>query len=179
MPDFVNALQDRGVNTAVAFAKTNKIKGISYELDGVAFSGTHLGKAYTFPGLQKYGQVRYDHDLHHQKLIAVSKRCLRLASQSLTSQNKEVGQQNQEEGERVKQILAQQEEKSSIVASILKDYINRVRKATIKVDGYHVSWQKEKQTLYLYVEPETKPRLEIKYSNSEFKLIELNSIDSR
>jgi len=35
-------------------------KGISYNLDGVALSGTQLGKAYTFSGLQKHRGVSYD-----------------------------------------------------------------------------------------------------------------------
>jgi hypothetical protein len=35
-------------------------KGISYNLDGVALSGTQLGKAYTFYGLQKHRGVSYD-----------------------------------------------------------------------------------------------------------------------
>ncbi|MEG5104766.1 relaxase, partial [Microcoleus sp. AT13-A5] len=35
-------------------------KGISYNLDGVALSGTQLGKAYTFCGLQKHRGVSYD-----------------------------------------------------------------------------------------------------------------------
>jgi len=35
-------------------------KGISYNLDGVPLSGTQLGKAYTFSGLQKYRGVSYD-----------------------------------------------------------------------------------------------------------------------
>jgi hypothetical protein len=35
-------------------------KGIYYNLDGVALSGTQLGKAYTFSGLQKHRGVSYD-----------------------------------------------------------------------------------------------------------------------
>ncbi len=34
-----------------------KIRGISYKLDGIAFSGRKLGKAYTVSGLQKYKNV--------------------------------------------------------------------------------------------------------------------------
>jgi hypothetical protein len=40
--------------------RTGFSKGISYNLDGVALSGTQLGKAYTFSGLQKHRGVSYD-----------------------------------------------------------------------------------------------------------------------
>jgi hypothetical protein len=44
----------------VGLTRTGFSKGISYNLDGVALSGTQLGKAYTFCGLQKYRGVSYD-----------------------------------------------------------------------------------------------------------------------
>lgn len=51
--------QQQGINVCVSYTRTGRVKGISYKLDGVAFSGTHLGKAYTFPGLQKHRGVSY------------------------------------------------------------------------------------------------------------------------
>ncbi|AFZ61025.1 relaxase/mobilization nuclease domain-containing protein [Anabaena cylindrica FACHB-243] len=51
--------QQQGINVRIGYTRTGRVKGISYQLDGVAFSGTHLGKAYTFPGLQKYRGVSY------------------------------------------------------------------------------------------------------------------------
>ncbi|MDZ8083828.1 MAG: hypothetical protein RMX35_32765 [Nostoc sp. DcaGUA01] len=42
-----------------ATTRNGKSKGISYEKDGQAFSGTQLGAAYTFPGLQKHLGVDY------------------------------------------------------------------------------------------------------------------------
>jgi hypothetical protein len=59
MPELIKRLQQQGVNIRVSYTSINKVKGISYKLDGVAFSGTHLGKAYTFPGLQKHRSVNY------------------------------------------------------------------------------------------------------------------------
>jgi hypothetical protein len=44
----------------VGLTRTGFSKGISYNLDGVALSGTQLGKAYTFSGLQKHRGVSYD-----------------------------------------------------------------------------------------------------------------------
>ena len=56
----------------VGYTRIGIVKGISYQLDGVAFSGTHLGKAYTFPGLQKHRGVNYSpkrDDKRIQKLM--------------------------------------------------------------------------------------------------------------
>lgn len=60
MPEFVERLQQQGVEVQVGLTRTGFSKGISYNLDGVALSGTHLGKAYTFSGLQKHRGVSYD-----------------------------------------------------------------------------------------------------------------------
>jgi hypothetical protein len=60
MPQFIHHLKEQGVDVRVGYTRALQVKGISYSLDGIAFSGTHLGKAYTFPGLQKYRGVSYD-----------------------------------------------------------------------------------------------------------------------
>lgn len=60
MPQLFEQLQQKGISIRVSNHQTDQIKGISYELKGVAFNGTHLGKAYTFTGLQKYRGVDYD-----------------------------------------------------------------------------------------------------------------------
>jgi hypothetical protein len=60
MPQLIEQLQQKGISVRISNHQTDQVKGISYELKGVAFSGTHLGKAYTFTGLQKYRGVNYD-----------------------------------------------------------------------------------------------------------------------
>ncbi|MCW6050179.1 relaxase/mobilization nuclease domain-containing protein [Lyngbya sp. CCAP 1446/10] len=60
MPEFVERLQQQGVEVQVGLTRNGFSKGISYNLDGVALSGTQLGKAYTFYGLQKHRGVSYD-----------------------------------------------------------------------------------------------------------------------
>jgi hypothetical protein len=60
MPEFVERLQQQGVEVQVGLTRNGFSKGISYNLDGVALSGTQLGKAYTFSGLQKHRGVSYD-----------------------------------------------------------------------------------------------------------------------
>lgn len=72
MPELLNRLKDRGVDAKITVTRTGKIRGISYRLDGVALSGTRLGKAYTFGGLQKYKQVSYDDAKERRKLIEAS-----------------------------------------------------------------------------------------------------------
>jgi hypothetical protein len=60
----IERLQDSGINTQVKITRTGKARGISYELNGIAFSGTKLGKAYTFPGLQKHRGVQYQPEMN-------------------------------------------------------------------------------------------------------------------
>ena len=60
MSEFVERLQQQGVEVQVGLTRTGFSKGISYNLDGVALSGTQLGKAYTFSGLQKHRGISYD-----------------------------------------------------------------------------------------------------------------------
>ncbi|MEG4345126.1 relaxase/mobilization nuclease domain-containing protein [Microcoleus sp. A003_D6] len=60
MPQFVERLQQQGVEVQVGLTRNGFSKGISYNLDGVALSGSQLGKAYSFSGLQKHRGISYD-----------------------------------------------------------------------------------------------------------------------
>ena len=60
MPELIKNLLAKNVSVRCEFTRTGKPKGISYSLNGIAFSGTKLGKGYTFPGLQKYSSIKYD-----------------------------------------------------------------------------------------------------------------------
>lgn len=70
MPELVDRLKDQGIDARVHYQSTGRINGISYALDGVKFSGTKLGKAYTFPGLQKHKDVKYSPELDEAIKIA-------------------------------------------------------------------------------------------------------------
>jgi hypothetical protein len=59
LPELLQSLWKQGIETEVKYTRSGLVKGISYKLDGMAFTGTHLGKAYTFPGLQKYQKIDY------------------------------------------------------------------------------------------------------------------------
>jgi len=60
MSEFVERLQQQAVEVQVTLTGIGFSKGISYNLDGVALSGTQLGKAYTFSRLQKHRGISYD-----------------------------------------------------------------------------------------------------------------------
>ena len=59
MPEFIERVLAAGVEVKASSGK-NRIRGISYALAGIAFSGTHIGRDYTFPGLQKHRSIDYD-----------------------------------------------------------------------------------------------------------------------
>ena len=54
MEVFFERLQGLGVEVKHGYTRTGKSKGISYCYQEQAFSGTKLGAAFTFPGLQKH-----------------------------------------------------------------------------------------------------------------------------
>lgn len=58
-PQFAQRLEDAGVTVRANIASTGKMNGFSFELDGLAFKGSKLGKVYGWSGLQKRG-VSYD-----------------------------------------------------------------------------------------------------------------------
>lgn len=104
MPELVGRLKNKGIDAKITVTRTGKIKGISYQLDGVATSGTHLGKAYTFNGLQKYKQVSYDDNRERSELIKASKRLARITATEPIKSNPTVGQKEQLARALVKQL---------------------------------------------------------------------------
>ncbi|NJO99026.1 MAG: hypothetical protein HC764_26045 [Pleurocapsa sp. CRU_1_2] len=54
----------------VRITRNGVIQGISYSKDGISFSGTHLGAAYTFNGLQKHLGVSYLNSRDDARLIS-------------------------------------------------------------------------------------------------------------
>jgi hypothetical protein len=70
MPEFFYRLASHQLRASVEFTRNGKPKGITYMAgDGEKVAGNALGKAYSFPGLQKYLQVSYDPVRDNQKLI--------------------------------------------------------------------------------------------------------------
>jgi hypothetical protein len=66
MPLLLRRLKQQGIDAQIAYTRTGKVKGISYALEEARFTGTLLGKHYTFQGLQKYKGVQYENDLDQE-----------------------------------------------------------------------------------------------------------------
>jgi Relaxase/Mobilisation nuclease domain len=72
MPQLMSRLQLLGVEIRHGLTRNGKSKGISYSWNDQKFSGTSLGPAYTFPGLQKHSEIDYQSqrdDLHIEQLL--------------------------------------------------------------------------------------------------------------
>ncbi len=81
MPELIDLLKDQGIDVQISEPETGSM-GISYELDGIAFKGSQLGKAYSFNGLQKHRGVEYDPERDEDAMVTASSR-----PPALTSQN--------------------------------------------------------------------------------------------
>ncbi|WP_449420469.1 relaxase/mobilization nuclease domain-containing protein [Phormidium nigroviride] len=66
----IDRLSEQGISVKIKPTPTGEL-GISYKLDNIAFSGTHLGKAYTFKGLQKYKGVSYSPDIDSEVVAQI------------------------------------------------------------------------------------------------------------
>ena len=60
MSQFISRLHCTGVGVMPHIQSTGRVQGISFEINGAAFKGSSLGKAYSFNGLQKKLGVSYD-----------------------------------------------------------------------------------------------------------------------
>jgi Relaxase/Mobilisation nuclease domain len=60
MTEFLTRLQTCGVQARPNLARTGHVSGVSYRLEHVAVKGSHLGRAYSWEGLQRTFGVRYD-----------------------------------------------------------------------------------------------------------------------
>jgi hypothetical protein len=65
--EFAEKLTAVGIAVRANIATTGTMSGFSFELDGIAFKGSSLGKEYTWAGLQKRG-VEYDKERDGKKL---------------------------------------------------------------------------------------------------------------
>jgi hypothetical protein len=78
MPEFFQRLASRQILADVGFTRTGKPKGITYQAaDQEKVAGNALGKAYSFPGLQKYLKVNYDPARDNRELAEIVQSTLR------------------------------------------------------------------------------------------------------
>lgn len=72
MPEFFGRLAEHQLRAEVGFTRNGKPKGITYlTKDGEKIAGNALGKAYSFPGLQKYLKVNYDPARDNEQLTEI------------------------------------------------------------------------------------------------------------
>ncbi|QIR41938.1 relaxase/mobilization nuclease domain-containing protein (plasmid) [Tolypothrix sp. PCC 7910] len=71
MPQLIERLQIQGVKVRHGTTRNGKSKGISYSMKDQQFSGTTLGAAYTFPGLQKHKGVNYQPKRDDHRIISL------------------------------------------------------------------------------------------------------------
>jgi hypothetical protein len=72
LPELVAQLQNQGVEVRLTQTKA-KQWGISYRFQGQQFSGTQLGKAYTFNGLQHHKGIHYEPTRDDATLLAATR----------------------------------------------------------------------------------------------------------
>jgi hypothetical protein len=66
-PEFAQALTKLGVIVRANVASTGRMNGFSFQLDGIDFKGSSLGKGYTFNGLLERGLI-YEQIRHSEQL---------------------------------------------------------------------------------------------------------------
>ncbi|MFB2880597.1 relaxase/mobilization nuclease domain-containing protein [Floridanema aerugineum] len=120
MPQLINRLKNEGIDVRVGYTHTGN-HGISYQLDGIAISGTHLGREYTFPGLQKYKGVNYcsGHD-----------RAIQRGSDRLPADVEEV-----------------QLKRTRIVAQIVSNYLHHIGENEHQSKQYTAGWDEDELVL--------------------------------
>ncbi len=75
MPQFFQRLAEQQIQAKVQFTRNGKPRGITYqEAAEEKVAGNTLGKAYSFPGLQKYLKVNYDPARDNQELVDIFQR---------------------------------------------------------------------------------------------------------
>ena len=76
--EFIENAQIEGVEVRMGFTRTGKSKGISYSLEGVAFSGNALGTRYSFkhsePGLCKAFDLDYNPERDNSRIQEICQR---------------------------------------------------------------------------------------------------------
>src|SRR5262249_23605237 len=58
--ELLERLERLGIRPVPSLQKSGRLNGMSYELDGIRYRGSELGRAYTAAGLQKSKGVRYE-----------------------------------------------------------------------------------------------------------------------
>lgn len=174
MPELIERLQQEDVAVQIRMTRTGCIKGISYQLNGIAFNGTQLGKTYTFHGLQKYRGISYDSEdneflkmlTQQQAQAIITDSTEGLTDKSLPESNTHTDVStsnvfrentldiNEDNLSKVRSLLSQTEgtqfERSSqpdVVIGIALDALIAAESEQISLGQYQTSWHQPQLTL--------------------------------
>lgn len=100
LPGLIDRLEAVGVTVRINQAATGRISGLSFELGGIAFKGSGLGKAYSWNQLQK--RINYDQNRDAQAIAersAVSRSADETAGRNDSPPRPSTGDRHQSTGE--------------------------------------------------------------------------------
>ncbi|MBD2770632.1 relaxase/mobilization nuclease domain-containing protein [Iningainema tapete] len=97
MPLMIARLQLQGIEVRSGFTRTGKSKGISFQMQDLAFSGTHLGPGYTFNGITQRTEYEPQRDDPRiQQLVSNPNLAQQMLERYLTQQQQQQQQQTQQ-----------------------------------------------------------------------------------
>jgi hypothetical protein len=184
MPQLMVRLQEEwGITAKIGVTRTGKIKGIGYSKDGVHLSGTQLGKAYTFPGLQKYRGISYSRERDDEAIKGFDGRAYtRDKSPGSIEPTRESGKPA-DDGAVSETLTVKPENDSSsrqqqihFVANTLSRYMNSLGKNYLEGKKYIGRWKEPELSLH-EKERSQEPReiLKVQYDFSNSRWIEITS----
>jgi hypothetical protein len=71
LEEFIGRLKEKGISVRLRKSKEDKIEGISYELEVLAFQGRQLGKDYTWTSLETLLTGEISHQSSQDNLISL------------------------------------------------------------------------------------------------------------
>ena len=150
-PEFAQRLEDAGVIVRAGIASTGRMGGFSFELDGLAFKGSKLGKAYGWGGLQKRG-VSYDAERDAEGIeryrLPVEERPLRIEESPEKSTPIYIERPDQEvERERQRQIEAKLQEHPYMSPSEAEQWVEYDRMWSANSSKRQAAQEQERQRI--------------------------------
>ncbi len=193
MPQLMVRLQEEwGITAKIGVTRTGKIKGISYSKDEVHLSGTQLGKAYTFAGLQKYRGISYSRERDDEAIKGFDGRALEYgkspASIKATEESGKPRDVDSVPSERSAlrssaslshSLLVDsrsRQQQIHFVANTLSLYLNSLGKNEVEGKRYIGRWKDSRLTLYEKVQSQ-EPReiLKVGYDSQNSRWVEIVS----
>lgn len=103
LPTVIERLQQNGVEVR-AYLDLPK-KGISFQLNGVKFKGSSLGRGYSFQGLQNHFQVTYEPECDDQRIVELTEQAGTTLETELEQTAIAPPQQDESEWQSVQQLM--------------------------------------------------------------------------